>query len=103
MPGASTTGSSATTTSWLVAATINAAVLGYVSYKAYRNFVVQADKHQQLKRSAQRLWKLATQVGEGTTALPQPWFFLWGVPAVRPGHQADTTGRHSGASTLPSH
>lgn len=58
-----TPGSSATTTSWLVAAAINAAVLGYVSYKAYRNVVVQHEKHQQLKRSAQRLWKLATQVG----------------------------------------
>lgn len=51
-----------TTTSWVVAAGFNAAVLGYVSYKLYRNAVVQQEKHRQLKRSAQRLWKLATQV-----------------------------------------
>lgn len=51
-----------TTTSWVVAAGVNAAVLGYVSYKLYRNAVVQHEKHRQLKRSAQRLWKLATQV-----------------------------------------
>jgi hypothetical protein len=51
-----------TATSWVVAVGVNAAVLGYVSYKLYRNAVVQHEKHTQLKRSAQRLWKLATQV-----------------------------------------
>ena len=52
-----------TATSWVVAAGVNAAVLGYVSYKLYRTAVVQHEKHKQLKRSAQRLWRLATQVG----------------------------------------
>lgn len=50
------------TASWLVAAGVNAAVLGYVSYKLYRNAVVQHDKYKQLRRAEKRLWRLATQV-----------------------------------------
>lgn len=54
--------------SWIVAAGVNAAVLGYFSYRLYRNAVVEAEKHKQLKRSAQRLYVLATQVCRGTCA-----------------------------------
>jgi hypothetical protein len=53
-----------TTASWVVAAGVNAAVLGFVGYKLYRNAVVQHEKHRQLKHSNQRLWRLATQVRE---------------------------------------
>lgn len=60
-----------TTASWLVAAGVNAAVLGYVSYKLYRNAVVQQDKYKQLKRSAQRLWRLATQGGDAAGMVPE--------------------------------
>jgi len=65
-----------TTASWLVAAGVNAAVLGYVSYKLYRNAVVQQDKYKQLKRSAQRLWRLATQASANSPCcmvIQQAW------------------------------
>lgn len=56
------------TTSLLLAAGLNAAVLGYVAFKLYRSASVQHEKYLQLKASAQRLWRLATQVCEQSSA-----------------------------------
>lgn len=48
--------------SYILAAGVNLAVVAYVGHKLYKSLTVQWETQSNLKRSASRLWKLATQV-----------------------------------------